>query len=48
MEVIKSRFDNSINEFKALKSKHQIAYQKQANENAIPFTLKTYNEFVTE
>ena len=48
MEVIKTRFDNSINEFKALKSKYQPAYQKQANENTISFALKTFNEFVAE
>jgi hypothetical protein len=48
MEVIKQRFDNSINEFKALKSKYGASYQKQIKENSIPFTLKTFSEFVIE
>jgi hypothetical protein len=39
MEIALIIYPNSI------KSKHQIACQKQANENALPFTLKTYNEF---
>jgi hypothetical protein len=48
MEVIKSRFDNAINEFKALKTKHQLAYKKQNEESKVLFTLKTFDEFLTE
>jgi photosystem II stability/assembly factor-like uncharacterized protein len=48
MEVIKSRFDNAINEFKALKTKHQLAYKKQNEESNVLFTLKTFDEFLTE
>ena len=48
MEAIKIRFDNSMTEFKALKSKNQSVYFKLAKENEIPFTLKTYKEFVAE
>ncbi|TDE30578.1 hypothetical protein E0I61_06195 [Flavobacterium ranwuense] len=48
MEAIKQRFDNSINEFKTLKSKHEASYQKKAKESNIPFVLKPFNEFITE
>jgi hypothetical protein len=48
MELIKLNFYNSMNEFKALKSKYQISYQKQTEQSSVPFTFKTFNEFVTE
>jgi photosystem II stability/assembly factor-like uncharacterized protein len=48
MEVIKNRFDSSLNEFKTLKSKNEASYLKQTKENNIPFTLKTFKEFIAE
>lgn len=47
-EAILSRFDNTMNDFKKLKAKHEATYLKQAKELNIPFTLKTFAEFVAE
>ena len=44
-DAILQRFDT---EFKNLKAKNEAAYLKQAKEQNIPFTLKTYAEFVAE
>jgi hypothetical protein len=48
LELIKQRFDNSIAEFKTLKSKNEATIQKQIVANSVPFVLKTYEEFVNE
>jgi photosystem II stability/assembly factor-like uncharacterized protein len=48
LEAIKQRFDNSITEFKGLKSKNESSYLKLAKENQIPFTLKTFEAFIAE
>jgi photosystem II stability/assembly factor-like uncharacterized protein len=47
-EAILQRFDTSMTEFKNLKAKNEAVYLKQAKEQNIPFTLKTYAEFVAE
>lgn len=47
-DAILQRFDTSMTEFKNLKAKNEAAYLKQAKEQNIPFTLKTYAEFVAE
>jgi photosystem II stability/assembly factor-like uncharacterized protein len=48
MEAIKQRFDNSIAEFKTLKSKNTSSIEKMLKESNIPFTLKTFTEFIAE
>ncbi len=48
LELIKQLFDTSDSEFKALKSKYEASYIKQATANNIPFVLKTFDEFVIE
>ncbi|MGL2999605.1 WD40/YVTN/BNR-like repeat-containing protein [Flavobacterium sp. RSSB_23] len=47
-DAILQRFDTSMTEFKNLKAKNEATYLKQAKEQNIPFTLKTYAEFVAE
>ncbi|TAF68949.1 MAG: hypothetical protein EAZ58_07645 [Flavobacterium sp.] len=47
-DAILQRFDTSMTEFKNLKAKNEASYLKQAKEQNIPFTLKTYVEFVAE
>jgi photosystem II stability/assembly factor-like uncharacterized protein len=48
MEAIKQRFDNSQTEFKTLKTKNAASIEKMVKESSIPFTLKTFAEFVAE
>jgi hypothetical protein len=48
LELVKQLYDSANSEFKALKAKHEKSYLKQAKDNAIPFTLKTFEEFVKE
>ena len=48
LELIKQLFDTSDNEFKALKTKYEASYLKQAAANTIPFVLKTFDEFVKD
>ena len=48
MEVIKQRFDGSMAEFKALKTKNEAAIQKLVTANTVPFVLKTFAEFTAE
>lgn len=47
-DAILQRFDTSMTEFKNLKAKNEAVYLKQAKEQNILFTLKTYAEFVAE
>ena len=47
-EAIKQRFDGSIAEFKTLKLKNEAVIQKQVTGTAIPFVLKTFEQFVAE
>lgn len=47
-DAILQRFDTSMTEFKNIKAKNEATYLKQAKEQNIPFTLKTYAEFVAE
>jgi photosystem II stability/assembly factor-like uncharacterized protein len=46
MAVIKQRFDNSMAEFKTLKTKNEATIQKQVSTLSIPYVLKTFAEFV--
>ena len=48
LEAIKQRFDGSIAEFKTLKSKNEAVIQKQVTGTAVPFVLKTFEQFVAE
>ncbi len=48
LEVIKSRFDKGIQEFKSLDAKYGATFQKKAKENNMPVVLKSFTEFVTE
>jgi photosystem II stability/assembly factor-like uncharacterized protein len=48
LELIKQRFDNSMIDFKTLKTKNEAAIQKQVVANAIPFVIKTFAEFTAE
>lgn len=47
-EAILQRFDNSMTEFKTLKAKNEPSLQKEIQKNAIPFKLKTFEEFIAE
>jgi photosystem II stability/assembly factor-like uncharacterized protein len=48
LEAIKQRFDASLIEFKTLQSKSEPSIQKEIQKNAIPYSLKTFEEFIAE
>ena len=48
MESVKISFDEILNEFKSLKQKNEATYLKQASSNSIPFTLKTFKDFIAD
>jgi photosystem II stability/assembly factor-like uncharacterized protein len=48
LEAITQRFDASLTEFKTLKSKSEPSIQKEIQKSAIPFTLKTFEEFIAD
>ncbi len=47
-DVIKTRFDEAIKDFNTLKSRYEKSYKKQATDKGIAFSLKSFNEFISE
>ena len=48
LEAITQRFEAALSEFKTLQSKSEPSIQKEIQKSAIPFTLKTFEEFIAE